>query len=66
MTVSSCSWQHGHIGESALAMRWRCLLRGAWPVIIWVIILVCFRGRLAMLLKKFACGRPGTIALVRL
>ena len=50
-TVSSCSWHIGHVGESALLIRWRCLLSGACPVISWVMMLVCFRGRRAMLLK---------------
>src|SRR5882757_9949110 len=33
----------GQFGVGDLCILWRCLLRGTWPVLSWVSILVCLR-----------------------
>ena len=64
MTVLLRSGQWGHDGLSALDMRWRCLLSGAWPVQSWNIATVWHFGRSSVSFRNAPDGRVSSIARV--
>jgi hypothetical protein len=63
-TVSLKRRQQGQMGDSALEMRCRCLLRGMWPVCNWMSRLACFLGSGATSFLNLVEGRVGSMLLI--